>query len=165
MQDSHNTKDEELVITVTPEVASGGYTYVFVSLSPNPSPTNYNWTSAVSSAGSSRNLITIAPTDIKACFNCTYFIGGILFIINNFYIVYGYMANSAYTLFATTGAVLLVSGQPFVGSIAFTGSRYFMIYVDDLEQDVTISLTTFNGQANLFVSLSDETPSMYVFFS
>jgi hypothetical protein len=128
------------------------------------------WASTSTSRSQSRNSITISGfTDpITICYNGTYLVG-----------VYGASPpptgtprpgtpiGTQFTFTASTLQIQLSSGQPYFGSVEQNSYKYFAFVIDRSDLDVSIRLSTFGGDADIYVSAVSAFPNQtnYQWFS
>lgn len=140
---------EDLDLTLT---TLSGQSTILVSTKQYPEleSTSFEWYSA-DFLGSVKN-IKIAATDPKACRDdtCRYYVA-----------VYGY-TNSSYSLVmgGSSSSTVLQNGVPMTGSVAIKGWTYYNYKVDIEHHDLTISVTPITGDADVYVSTTNQRPNM-----
>ena len=152
---------ETVTISLTP--TSGDVVMYITNDGTQPTPDNFAW-STFTTDSHLRNTITISPQDarcaardIDEALECTFFVA-----VHNRPAVDGQVAisESHYTIGYNTGIVstLLVNGLPLNSRVIRDTFNYYR-YVIREHKAFSISLTTFDGDADLFVSASHRFPN------
>jgi len=134
--------DNRPPITISMTISNFGDATIYITNNGStPSPTCYQWAST--GVVNIRNVVTIKPTDIGYCNNCTYNIA----VSSSSYVVYS--INVVYGELPTQ----LATGQPFSASVASGQYKYFEAYAGYFTNDINVQITTYAGQVNLYVSI------------
>ncbi len=125
-----------------------GNAVMYVSTTtPNPSAANHYWSTASAQTGSQRGLLTLRPTDAHFCHNCTFYVA-----------VVGVEASTFSLLGSVaSGSSLMVYSQPMPVSLDSGERRKFRFLVDDNTTDVSLQVTLFSGEVNVYVAHSSVT--------
>jgi hypothetical protein len=108
-----------------------------------PSRTNHHWTSEASGS-SIRNLVVLTSDMAGVCYNCTYIVA-----------VESLSYRLTYSITGTDGknGVMLFPGRPTGTTSITTGQwKYYRTIVDTTEFDVSVDLTSYNGDQEIVLS-------------
>jgi hypothetical protein len=152
-----NPENKDLFFTVNPNLGTP-VMYISTDLFMNssyPDPSHYLWTTASASVDTQRYALTVSMSQPGACNNCSYLISVMCpgtSGTSGSYCQYSITADYADSL------ILLSDGKPYSASVTQGASKYFRAVIDTVT-DINIASTTFDGDVEIFVSVSNPYPS------
>jgi hypothetical protein len=123
--------------------------YITTEDNQNPGPNNYMWSSTEVNLLDLRNTLTIEGADRRSCVGCTYYMAVVA------------RTHASYSITVSFGGlnVLLASGQAVDGYLDAGEWNYYYAFVDDADHDISIDVTTYLGNVDMYVSTTNANPS------